>query len=118
VLVFPSLIFPYVDALTGTIYSFALFALAFIARPIGTFIFMAVDRNLGRGVKLTIALFLLGGSTMAIAFLPGYAQIGTSAAVLLASSASCRAWRWAGHGTACRRSCRSTRPSVVAAGMR
>ena len=42
VLVFPSLIFPYVDALTGTIYSFALFSLAFIARPIGTFIFMAV----------------------------------------------------------------------------
>jgi MFS family permease len=37
---------------------------------------MAVDRNLGRGVKLTIALFLLGGSTTAIAFLPGYAQIG------------------------------------------
>jgi len=83
VLVFPSLIFPYVDALTGTLYSFALFSLAFIARPIGTFIFMAVDRSLGRGVKLTIALFLLGGSTMAIAFLPGYAQIGTSAAVLL-----------------------------------
>jgi MFS family permease len=83
VLVFPSLIFPYVNALTGTLYSFALFSLAFIARPIGTFIFMAVDRNLGRGVKLTIALFLLGGSTMAIAFLPGYAQIGTSAAVLL-----------------------------------
>ncbi|WP_298090937.1 MFS transporter [uncultured Sphingomonas sp.] len=84
VLVFPSLIFPYVDALTGTMYSFALFALAFIARPIGTFAFMAIDRRHGRGVKLTIALFLLGGSTMAIAFLPGYAQIGTAAAVLLA----------------------------------
>ncbi|WP_342656996.1 MFS transporter [Sphingomonas sp. NY01] len=84
VLVFPSLIFPYVDALTGTMYSFALFALAFIARPIGTFGFMAIDRRHGRGVKLTIALFLLGGSTMAIAFLPGYAQIGTAAAVLLA----------------------------------
>src|SRR3954466_3103511 len=35
VLVFPSLVFPYVDALTGTIYSFAIFALAFIARPFG-----------------------------------------------------------------------------------
>ena len=33
---------------------------------------MAIDRRYGRGVKLTIALFLLGGSTMAIAFLPGY----------------------------------------------
>jgi len=84
VLVFPSLIFPYVDALTGTLYAFALFSLAFIARPLGTLIFMAIDRKHGRGVKLTIALFLLGGSTMAIALLPGYAVIGPAAAWLLA----------------------------------
>jgi hypothetical protein len=32
VVVFPKLIFPYVDALTGTLYSFAIFALAFVAR--------------------------------------------------------------------------------------
>jgi MFS family permease len=76
VLVFPSLIFPFVDPLTGTLYSFALFALAFIGRPIGTLIFTAIDRNHGRGVKLTIALFLLGGSTMVIALLPGYNQVG------------------------------------------
>jgi len=84
VLVFPSLVFPYVDRLTGTLYSFAFFALAFVARPFGSLIFMAVDRAYGRGVKLTIALFLLGGSTMALAFLPGYEQIGMGAAVLLA----------------------------------
>ena len=35
-------------------------------------------------MKLTIALFLLGGSTMAIAFLPSYEQVGLGAAVLLA----------------------------------
>ncbi|WP_235919365.1 MFS transporter [Aureimonas psammosilenae] len=84
VLVFPSLVFPYVDAATGTLYSFALFALAFVARPFGSLIFMAVDRRHGRGTKLTIALFLLGGSTMAMAFLPGYSQIGSGAAILLA----------------------------------
>ena len=84
VLVFPSLIFPFVDATTGTLYSFALFALAFIARPFGTLIFMAVDRKHGRGAKLTIALFLLGGSTMAMAFLPGYDQIGPAVIVILA----------------------------------
>jgi MFS family permease len=83
-LVFPSLIFPFVDALTGTLLSFAVFALAFIARPLGSAIFMWIDRNHGRGVKLTIALFLLGGSTMAIAFLPGYRDIGIAAAGLLA----------------------------------
>lgn len=84
VLVFPALIFPYVDRLTGTIYSFAIFALAFMARPVGSLIFSYVDRVHGRGVKLTIALFLLGGSTAAIAFLPGYADLGIAAALLLA----------------------------------
>jgi MFS family permease len=83
VLVFPAVVFPYVDAVTGTLYSFALFSLAFIARPFGTLLFMWIDRNHGRGVKLTIALFLLGGSTMAIALLPGYEQVGTFSAVLL-----------------------------------
>jgi len=85
VLVFPSLVFPYVDALTGTIYSFAIFALAFIARPFGALLFMWIDRHHGRGVKLTVALFLLGGSTMAIAFLPSYAEVGGIAAVMLGS---------------------------------
>lgn len=84
VLVFPSLVFPYVDALTGTLYSFGIFALAFAARPVGTLIFTQVDRLYGRGAKLTIALFLLGGSTAAIAFLPGYETIGHGSALLLA----------------------------------
>ncbi len=84
VLVFPTLVFPYVDRLTGTVYSFAIFALAFVARPIGSLIFLGIDAVLGRGTKLTIALFLLGGSTAAIAFLPGYDTIGVWSAVLLA----------------------------------
>ncbi len=84
VVVFPRLVFPYVDALTGTLYSFAVFALAFLARPLGTILFLAVDRAHGRGAKLTIALFLLGTATVAIAFLPGYEQIGAASAWLLA----------------------------------
>ena len=84
VLVFPALVFPYVDRLTGTVYSFAVFALAFVARPVGSLIFLGIDAVLGRGPKLTIALFLLGGSTAAIAFLPGYDTIGVWSAVLLA----------------------------------
>jgi MFS family permease len=83
VLVFPALVFPYVDALTGTLYSFAVFALAFIGRPVGTLIFTWLDQQYGRGLKLTIALFLLGGSTMAIALLPSYGQVGALSAVLL-----------------------------------
>ena len=84
VLVFPRMLFPFVDALTGTLYSFALFSLAFVGRPFGTLIFTALDEKHGRGVKLTIALFLLGGSTMAIALLPSYEQVGAASIWLLA----------------------------------
>lgn len=84
VLVFPKLFFPFVDALTGTVWSFAIFALAFVARPFGSLVFMAVDRAYGRGTKLTIALFMLGGSTAAIAFLPSYADAGMASISLLA----------------------------------
>jgi MFS family permease len=83
VLVFPKLIFPHLDPLAGTLSSFAIFSLAFIARPFGTIIFTAVDRRYGRGVKLTIGLFLLGCSTVAIAFLPSHGQIGSAALVFL-----------------------------------
>ncbi|KQP09280.1 MFS transporter [Methylobacterium sp. Leaf93] len=85
VLIFPKVFFPFVPALDGTLYAFALFALAFVARPIGSVIFMEIDRRHGRGVKLTIALFLLGGSTVSIAFLPTYHSIGMASIWLLAA---------------------------------
>lgn len=84
VLVFPALFFPFADRLEGTLYSFVVFALAFIARPFGTVIFMDIQRRFSREAKLTIALFMLGLSTVVIAFLPGYAQLGNVAIILLA----------------------------------
>ncbi|EHS54089.1 General substrate transporter [Rhizobium sp. PDO1-076] len=85
ILVFPKLIFPFASSpVAATLMSFAIFPLAFLARPVGSFAFMWIDRNYGRGTKLTIALVLLGGSTASIAFLPGYATIGYWAVALLA----------------------------------
>ena len=83
-LVFPAVFFPFMDRLQGTLWSFALFALAFVARPLGTVLFMALQARWGRGVKLTISLFLLGTATAGIAFLPGYGTLGGTAIVLLA----------------------------------
>lgn len=83
VLVFPSLFFPFAGRLDGILYSFTLFALAFVARPFGTALFMAVQRRWGRSVKLTSALFLLGTATAGMAFLPGYESLGVAAIVLL-----------------------------------
>lgn len=96
VLVFPRLVFPWTNPLTGTIYSFALFALAFVTRPFGTVIFMAIDRAHGRGVKLTVGLVLLGGSTASIAFLPGYDAIGHAAFLLLALARIGQGVAWGG----------------------
>lgn len=84
VLVFPALFFPFADPLTGTLYSFALLALAFVVRPIGTLLGMALQRRFSRGTKLTVALFLLGSSTASMALLPGYAAAGVAAIALLA----------------------------------
>ncbi|GGX52350.1 MFS transporter [Undibacterium squillarum] len=84
VLIFPSVFFPFADRLEGTLYAFTIFSFAFLARPVGTMIFMNVQQRLGREAKLTIALVLLGFSTAGIAFLPGFDQIGTKAIVLLA----------------------------------
>lgn len=83
VMVFPAVFFPFTDRLEGTLYAFVIFSFAFIARPIGTIAFMAIQRRWGRGVKLTAALFLLGVSTVCIAFLPGYTSLGVAAIVLL-----------------------------------
>ncbi|MFG6413917.1 MFS transporter [Roseateles sp. DC23W] len=83
VLVFPQVFFPFTDALTGTLYAFLVFALAFVVRPIGTLIGMEIQRRFSRSTKLTIALFLLGSSTVAMGLLPSYAEAGGTAIVLL-----------------------------------
>ncbi|MES2262189.1 MAG: MFS transporter [Pseudomonadota bacterium] len=84
VLVFPAVFFPFANQLDGTLYAFTIFAFAFIARPFGTVIFMEIQRRFSREVKLTIALFLLGVSTVGIAFLPTYDHLGGAAIIVLA----------------------------------
>jgi MFS family permease len=83
VLVFPPVFFPFAAPLDGTLYAFTLFAFAFVARPVGSVAFMAIQRRFGRETKLTLALFLLGLSTAGIAFLPGYASLGPTSIGLL-----------------------------------
>jgi MFS family permease len=83
VLVFPTLLFPFLSRLEGTLMAFAIFALAFVARPLGTAISMAVQRRWGRGTKLTMALFLLGACTAGMAFLPSYHSVGAAAIVAI-----------------------------------
>jgi MFS family permease len=76
VLVFPYTLFPFVSPVDGTLFAFAVLALGFLARPVGTLIFTEIDRHYGRGTRLTVALLLMGISTVAISFLPSYEAEG------------------------------------------
>ena len=84
VLVFPKLFFPAGDAATATLQSFATFALAFVARPIGSALFGHFGDRIGRKATLVAALLTMGISTVLIGILPTYAHIGLLAPALLA----------------------------------
>ncbi|MEM9853616.1 MAG: MFS transporter [Pseudomonadota bacterium] len=82
-LVFPQLFFPMVDPIFGTMLSFATFSLAFIVRPIAQLASRVVTKAVGKIAKITIALFILGTSTVAIGLLPGYEAWGWGAPIAL-----------------------------------
>jgi metabolite-proton symporter len=83
-LVFPKLFFPEYDAASATLQSFATFALAFFARPIGSALFGHFGDRIGRKATLVTALLTMGVSTIGIGLLPTYGSIGVFAALLLA----------------------------------
>ena len=64
--------------------SLATFAIAFVARPIGSALFGHFGDRIGRKRTLVLALSTMGVSTFLIGMLPGYAAIGIAAPVLLA----------------------------------
>ncbi len=76
VLAFPEAFFPFASQLDGMFYAFAVFALGFVARPLGSMFFLVLQRHFGAATKLTIALFMLGMATAGIAFMPGYVTLG------------------------------------------
>lgn len=82
-LVFNVLFFPDFDPLVGTIASFGTFAAGFLARPIGGIVFGHFGDRIGRKTMLVWSLFGMGIATFLIGLLPGYAQIGVAAPVLL-----------------------------------
>ena len=76
VIVFPQRFFSFAPPLQATMWSFGVFALAFLARPFGTLIFTTIDRRFGKNAKLIIALVLLGSATVAVGLLPGFDVLG------------------------------------------
>ncbi len=83
VLVFPTLFFPAADPASAKLQSFATFALAFFARPVGSALFGHFGDRIGRKATLVAALLTMGLSTVLIGALPTYASIGVLAPILL-----------------------------------
>ena len=84
VLVFPRLFFPASDPASATLASLATFAIAFVARPIGSALFGHFGDRIGRKATLVAALLTMGVSTVTIGILPTYDTIGIAAPALLA----------------------------------
>ena len=84
VIVFPHIFFPQGDAAAATLQSLATFAIAFVARPIGSALFGHFGDRVGRKVTLVASLLTMGISTVVIGLLPGYQSIGIMAPLLLA----------------------------------
>lgn len=82
-LVFGPLYFPASSASAQLLASYASFALAFVARPLGAALFGHFGDRIGRKATLVASLLLMGGSTVAIGLLPTYADIGWWAPLLL-----------------------------------
>jgi MFS family permease len=82
-LVFPQIFFPSGDPQIAIIASLATYGVGYVARPIGAFFLGHWGDTHGRKTVLLLCMFLMGFSTMAVAFLPTYEQAGLIAPALL-----------------------------------
>ncbi|MGK3203153.1 MFS transporter [Amycolatopsis sp. MEPSY49] len=82
-LVFGKLFFPSADPLAGTLLALSTFAVAFLARPVGGWLFGHFGDRIGRRAVLILTLVGMGGATTLVGLLPGYGAIGVAAPILL-----------------------------------
>src|SRR5262245_57824185 len=82
-LVFARLYFPRADPLVGTLQAFGIYAVGFVARPVGAAIFGHYGDRIGRNKKNIATLLLMGIATFLVAFVPTYEQIGIWGAIIL-----------------------------------
>jgi MHS family proline/betaine transporter-like MFS transporter len=75
--------FPSTDPTVRLMSAFAVFALGFVARPVGSVVLGRVGDRIGRRALLTLSIALMGGATLILGLLPTYEQIGLAAPALL-----------------------------------
>jgi MHS family proline/betaine transporter-like MFS transporter len=77
------LFFPQSNPTAAVLGTLAIFAVGFVARPIGGVVFGFLGDRFGRVRIMTLVILMMGVATGAIGLLPTYAQIGLLAPVLL-----------------------------------
>lgn len=82
-IIFPKIFFPNFDPVVGLLVAFITYGVGFLARPVGAWFFGRMGDRVGRKKVLVITIMMMGVSTMLIGFLPGYAQIGIAAPIIL-----------------------------------
>ena len=82
-LVFPNIFFPKGDPQIAIVAAFATFGVGYVARPIGAFVLGHLGDTHGRKNMLVLCMLMIGGSTLLVAFLPTYEQVGLLAPALL-----------------------------------
>jgi metabolite-proton symporter len=82
-IVFPAVFFPASSSYSGTLDSFATYAVGFAARPVGAAIFGHWGDRLGRKATLIITLLMMGIGSALVGVLPGAHSIGVAAPILL-----------------------------------
>src|SRR5260370_11443117 len=82
-LVFGQLFFPNSEPLVGVLQAFAVYAVGFIARPIGAAIFGHFGDRIGRKATLIATLLITGFATFAVGLVPTYESIGIWGAIIL-----------------------------------
>ncbi|HIY64897.1 MAG TPA: MHS family MFS transporter [Candidatus Agrococcus pullicola] len=82
-LAFNYVFFPEGNDFAATLSTFAIFAVGFVARPIGSIVFGHLGDKLGRKKTLILSLVLMGASTVLIGCLPSFSTVGIVAPILL-----------------------------------
>ncbi|MER6014789.1 MFS transporter [Streptomyces bluensis] len=82
-LVFGDVFFPSEDPLTGTLLAFSTYAVGYVSRPLGGFVFGRLGDVIGRKKVLIATLVLIGVATFLIGILPAYSTIGVAAPIVL-----------------------------------
>ncbi len=82
-LVFGPLFFPASNPTVSTLAALSVYALGYVARPLGGIVFGHFGDRVGRKSMLVLSMLLMGFGTFLVGLLPTYQQIGILAPILL-----------------------------------